>query len=103
MSAIPRRGSKRSPSPAGQIDLDLHVVSDLRTPLHRARVRAELSWPGGARTWWFEGDVEADSCSRVGRLVTTLPPNARPGPLGLELNLEWADGKVTNRYDSVVS
>ena len=89
--------------PRSQIALDLHVVSDLRTPLQRAQVRAELSWPGGARTWWFEGDVHADSCSRVGRLVTTLPPGVRPGPLVLELDLQWAGGKVTNRYDSFLT
>ena len=89
--------------PRSQIALDLHVVSDLRTPLERAQVRAELNWPGGARTWWFEGDVHADSCSRVGRLVTTLPPGVRPGPLVLELDLQWAGGKVTNRYDSFLT
>ena len=88
--------------PGSHVALDVHVVSDLRAPLNHAQVRAELTWPDGGRTWWFEGDVDADSCSRVGRLTTTLPPDARPGPVILELDLEWADGKVTNRYEGVI-
>jgi beta-mannosidase len=89
--------------PGSQMALDVHVVSDLRTALEGAQVRAELTWPGGAGTWYFEGDVKADNCTRVGRLVMTLPATTRPGPLVLDLDLEWSGGKVTNRYESVVT
>ncbi|HSS10828.1 MAG TPA: hypothetical protein VLL25_13145 [Acidimicrobiales bacterium] len=91
--------------PGDEVALDVHVVSDLRTPLNSARVRAELSWPDGERIWWFEGDVGADSCARVGRLAVTLPDLTDPGtvPLTLELDLEWASGKAHNRYESVIN
>jgi beta-mannosidase len=97
--------------PGETIALDLHVVSDLRIPLVSTRLRARLSWPGGSRTWWFEGDVAADSCVRVGRLSAPLGEAGEaskaggPGPAGpvtVELDLDWSDGKAHNRYDTVL-
>ena len=93
--------------PGETIDLDLHVVSDLRVPLEGIRLRAHLSWPGGSRTWWFEGDVGADTCVRVGALSAKVDEVApagteAAGPATIELDLEWPDGKAHNRYDTIV-
>jgi beta-mannosidase len=89
--------------PGDSLALALHVVSDLRIPLDGARLRATLLWPGGSRTWWFEGDVGPDSCVLVGTLRSSLEPSeASGGPLTVELDLEWAGGKAHNRYESVV-
>jgi beta-mannosidase len=94
--------------PGDTVRLNLHVVSDLRVPIVGGRIRAQLTWPGGGRTWWFEGDVDADSCSRVGLLEAALPaaPVGQPSPPGqltLDLDLDWPDGKAHNRYRSVVT
>jgi beta-mannosidase len=88
--------------PGETLNLNLHVVSDLRTPIPGARLRAELSWPGGQQTWLFEGDIPADDCVKVGTVRTTLPDNAGDGRLDLDLELQWTDRKARNRYDSDV-
>ncbi|HEX9548015.1 MAG TPA: hypothetical protein VF942_11795, partial [Acidimicrobiales bacterium] len=93
--------------PGEAVRLDVHVVSDLRSPIVGGRVRAELSSPATTRTWWFEGDVEADSCTRVGTLHVVLPdlevgrPNPS-GPLTVDLDFAWSGGKAHNRYHSVL-
>ena len=76
--------------------LDVHVVSDLRTPLPGAVVRASLTWPGGSHEWRWQGDVDPDSCVRVGT-VQAVAPDAS-GDLILDLALEHPDVKATNRY-----
>jgi beta-mannosidase len=87
-------------SPGTAIAADVHVVSDLREPLHGCTVTATLRWSGGERTWRFGGDVGSDDCVRVGRISTTAPTAA--GPLALLLEL---DGPVhaTNAYGSIVA
>ncbi len=86
--------------PGETVAFDVHVVSDLRTALPGARLRADLSWPGGERTWWLGGDIEPDSCARIGTLRTCLGDES--GPVTLELDLEWPGGKAHNRYLSSV-
>jgi len=77
------------------LELDVHVVSDLRSPLVGCRVVATLGWNGGERTWTFGGNVGADECVLVGHIATEVPNVT--GPLTLELAL---DGPVhaTNAY-----
>ena len=89
--------------PGERLNLAVHAVSDLRTPLGDATARAVLSWPGGSRSWRFSGDVPPDSCALIGRVDHVIPPGARSGPLRIELALEWAGGKATNSYESRVS
>ena len=72
--------------PGAAVALDVHVVSDLRTPLADCVVRAELTWATGSHRWGFAGDVGPDDVVRVGTL-SFLVPDA-PGPLTLELRLE---------------
>ena len=77
------------------LELDVHVVSDLRHPLVGCRVVASLGWNGGERTWTFGGNVGADECVLVGHIATEVPNVT--GPLTLDLAL---DGPVhaTNAY-----
>ena len=83
-----------------RVRLAIHAISDLRTPIAPARASASLCWPAGKRTWYFLGDLDADSCTRIGRLDLTLPPDTPPGPIRLDLELSWQAGRVTNSYDS---
>jgi beta-mannosidase len=84
--------------PGEQLALDVHVVSDRRIDLDGAEVEARLSWPGGERTWRWGGDVPADSCVRVGRVVTDVPEG--PGRLTLELACQAGSDHAENRYDA---
>jgi beta-mannosidase len=82
------------------VALDVHVVSDLRTPVPGVTVTARLSWQDGEHRWRWEGEVEADACVRVGT-VQAVAPDAS-GPLTLDLELA-ADGvKAANSYASSI-
>jgi beta-mannosidase len=80
--------------------LDVHVVSDLRTALDGVRVQARLRWTGGEHLWTWEGTVAADSCVLVGTVQAVTP--AEEGPLVLDLELEHAQVKTSNRYESMI-
>ena len=69
--------------------LDVHVVSDLRTPMQDIEVAACLSWEGGEQRWRFGGNIDADSCMRVGTLPIVVPD--APGPITLTLDLSGYD------------
>ena len=86
--------------PGAPLELDVHVVSDLRSPLVGCRVTATLGWDGGERVWTFGGNVGADECVLVGHVTTEVP--AAAGPVWLDLAL---DGPVhaTNGYAAEVS
>jgi hypothetical protein len=81
----------------------VHAVSDLRRSLEGAVARAVLRWPGGEKAWRYRGDVPADSCVRIGRIDHVLPATAAPGPLTLDLSLQWDGGRVKNSYLSAVA
>jgi beta-mannosidase len=87
-------------APGDALALDVHVVNDLRTALDGARVQARLRWSGGDHEWSWEGTVDADSCVRVGTIQAVAPE--APGPLVLELDLEHAQVKTSNRYESEI-
>ena len=87
-------------TPGTPLALDVHVVSDLRTGLMGAVVRARLSWPGGDHAWGWEGDIPADDCVRVGTVQAVVPDAA--GPLVLDVTLEHPEAKAANRYESVI-
>jgi beta-mannosidase len=80
--------------------LDVHVISDLRQPIESAQVRARLTWPGGERTWRWEGDIPADGCQRVGTMQLVVPEGT--GELVLELASTSATGTVENRYTATI-
>jgi len=82
--------------PAGEIRLDVHVVSDLRRPLLGVRVVATVGdWSGG-----WEGDIPADGCVRVGTIETVAP--AEPGPVRVHLVLTGDGVRAENEYLSEV-
>ena len=95
--------------PGERITLDVHAVSDLRAPLVGAEARAVLRWPGGEKSWRFEGEIPADSCARIGRIHHTLPHATSAGDLSLHLTLSWDGrpgapaGSAENSYTSRVS
>ncbi|MDP1819073.1 MAG: hypothetical protein Q8K58_04165 [Acidimicrobiales bacterium] len=87
-------------APGTAVDLDVHVVSDLRTPIEGAEVTARLTLPGAERTWRWTGDLPADACERVGTVSLGVP--AMPGPVTLELVCHYGDAVTDNRYDSAI-
>ncbi|MGI8492294.1 MAG: glycoside hydrolase family 2 protein [Acidimicrobiales bacterium] len=90
--------------PGDRLSLDLHVVSDRRSPIS-GELSATLAWPGGQRVWRFTGEVPADSCVMVGSIHATFPSGLTAGgAVELRLRFGWQepDGahEVTNRYSS---
>ncbi|HLI54493.1 MAG TPA: hypothetical protein VKU88_09210 [Acidimicrobiales bacterium] len=88
--------------PGERVDLALHAVSDLRSPLGAVTAEVAASWPGGGRRWRFAGDLPEDSCVRVGRLSFVVPAGTGEGLLELRLALRWDGGEARNRYTSRV-
>jgi len=86
--------------PGEELELDVHVVSDLRHPLEGVRVMAVLEWSVGSHTWGWGGDVPADSCVRVG--TVTLPVPDSTGPLRLTLTLTGDRATAANEYHSEI-
>jgi beta-mannosidase len=82
------------------IALDVHVVSDRRTPIEGAEARATLRWEGGEQRWRFGGDLDADAVQRVGTLAIEVPD--APGPMYLDLHLTGPDVDATNTYESQI-
>jgi len=84
--------------PGETVAIDVHVVSDRRVAEPDARVRADLSWPGGSHSWSWGGELPADDCIRISTL-SWVAPNGPAGRITLRLRL---DGPVTasNRYDA---
>lgn len=78
------------------LDLAVHVVNDLRTPLDGAVVAATASWAGGEQQWRFGGDIPADECIRAGRIRLEIPETL--GALTIDLRLDSESVTATNRY-----
>jgi beta-mannosidase len=87
--------------PGHDIDVDVHVVSDLREALDFAVVDAVATWPGGERRWRFGGPVPADDVVKVGRVRFSAPDT--PGAVSLGLTLTSGDVTSTNRYTTTVT
>lgn len=85
---------------AGQrLSLDVHVVSDLRTPLADATVKATITQPDGTvAVMNWGGSIPADDCVLVGRVESVITAGA--ADLVLDLELETGDAIVTNQYRS---
>jgi beta-mannosidase len=79
-----------------RVDLDVHVVSDLREPIDFAVVDVTASWPGGGDEWRFGGAVGADDVVKVGRVRFVVPDTV--GAVRLELAL--TAGEITARNHS---
>jgi beta-mannosidase len=87
--------------PGDALELDVHVVSDLREAIEPAEVTARLGWTGGERIWRWAGDLPADACERVGTVRLDIPD--APGPITLELSCRYGEGRTGNRYDGLIA
>ncbi len=87
--------------PGDRLELDVHVVSDLRTEVTGAVVEARVTWAGGERSWRWGGDLPADSCERVGMLSLEVPD--APGPLSIQLSCRHGEDEADNRYDTRIA
>jgi beta-mannosidase len=76
--------------PGDALALDVHVVSDLRTPLDEVTATIRATWPGGEHTWRARGAVGADTCVRVTTIQLVVPDVS--GPLRVDLALADATG-----------
>jgi beta-mannosidase len=83
----------RAVSTGDRLDLDVHVVSDLRSPIDFAVVDVTASWPGGGQRWRFGGSVGADDVVKVGAIRFDVPDVV--GPLTIDLTL--TAGEVSAR------
>ena len=79
----------------------IHVVSDLRTPISGAEIRATVTFPDGAtQSSRWAGDVAGDHCEFIADLEFT--PRSTPGELRLDLEISATDLAVTNTYRTSV-
>ncbi len=77
------------------VELDIHVVSDLRQPIEQVTLDAILTDPSGRHVFSWGGDIPADSCIRVGTIEWPVPVSW--GEVALELQLTGPGLDVTNR------
>ncbi len=87
--------------PGDPVELDIHVVNDLREPVDGAVVDVSATWPGGRQRWRFGGTVDADDVVRVGTIELEVPETL--GALSIELTLTAGDQRVDNRYTSAIT
>ncbi len=76
-----------------QLRLDVHVVNDLREVITEATVSITCTWRDGRRDWAVRGDVDADSCTLVGRLELTVPDSQGDLLLGIALTGRTESGQ----------
>jgi beta-mannosidase len=88
-------------SPGDQLELDVHVVNDLRVDVDPAVVDVHARWAGGDRSWRFGGSASADDCARVGTIELEVPDTL--GALVIDLTLTAGDIVATNRYSTAVT
>jgi len=86
-----------------RLDIDVHVVNDLREPLDFAVVDAVASWPGGERRWRFGGEVPADDVVKVGRLRLDRWEAGEAGEMELVLHLTAGGRSCHSSYRARVT
>ncbi len=85
--------------PGQAVLLDVHVVSDERTPLDNLTVNAKLVWPGGEHEWAWQGQIGADSVARIGSINWIVPDTTGPVDLLVTLRDDGAH-RASNHYRS---
>ena len=93
-------------SPGDQLDLDVHLISDLRVPIDFAVVDAVATWsPGdqssGEQRWRFGGSVAADDVVKVGRIRLDVPDTT--GLLTIDLTITAGEIIGANHYATTVT
>jgi beta-mannosidase len=86
--------------PGEDLELDVYVVNDRRTPLV-AEVTAVIEGPGGPMRWRWAGDVDADDVAKVGRIEHRVGSGA--GELSLTLTVTGAGVSHTTRETATVT
>ncbi len=90
--------------PGSSLEVDIHVVSDLRATLRDATVCATLSI--GTATpliWKWSGDCPADHVTRVGSVPVLIPAGTPSGtPVRLELTMQHPTHRPTATDSTVV-
>jgi len=89
--------------PGELLALGVDVINDLREPVERHAVTAELSWSGGTADWRFAAEVATDSVRRVGTIHWTIP--SRRGAVRLAISITDEAGAVvaTNTYTAAIT
>jgi beta-mannosidase len=90
----------RTVVPGDRVDVDIHVVNDLRSAIDFAVVDAVVTWPGGEHRFRFGGGVPADEVVGVGRAHVEIPDDVtvRDGDeVVVELRLTAGEISATNR------
>jgi beta-mannosidase len=62
--------------PGDRLDCEVHAISDLRVPIDDARCTVRVMWDSGEERWEFGGDLDADTCTRVGTIRLPVPAAA---------------------------
>jgi beta-mannosidase len=93
--ALPRRVQA-----GDRIELDVHVVNDLRTPIDFAVVDVTATWPGGGQRWRFGGSVGADDVVEVGTVRFAVAETA--GDLTIDLVLTAGEVTARNHYAATI-
>jgi hypothetical protein len=88
-------------APGDRVDLDVHVVNDLREAIDFAVVDVTARWETGRRQWRFGGSIPADGVVKVGD-VTLEVPDCR-GALLIDLELAAGDVTATNAVSTVIT
>ena len=87
--------------PGERLDLDVHVVSDLREPLDFAVVDAVATWRGGTQRWRFGGPIPADDVVKVGRIRLDVPDAV--GSIAIDVHLTSGDVASTNHDSTTIT
>jgi beta-mannosidase len=92
-------------APGDRLDLDVHLISDLRVPIDFAVVDAVATWSSGDQSsgeqrWRFGGSVAADDVVEVGRIRLVVPDTT--GLLTLDLTITAGEITGTNHYATTV-
>ena len=89
-------------APGDQLDLDVHLISDLRVPIDFAVVDAVATLgSSGEQRWRFGGSVAADDVVKVGRIRLDVPDTT--GLLTIDLTMTAGEITGTNHYATTVT
>jgi hypothetical protein len=88
-------------APGDHLELDVHLISDLRVPIDFGVVDAVATWPSGEQRWRFGGSVAADDVVKVGRIRLDVPETL--GLLTIDLTVTAGETTGANHYATTVA
>lgn len=87
-------------TPGQVLSMAVHAVNDRHEAIGPAVITATANLNDWRAERRWQGHLEADSCSFIGRLEFEVPSDT--GAMIIDLQLEAADHAATNRYQTVV-